>query len=204
MEKYKVCPYCGKRNLPKMLECVQCETDLSNVRVIDEEIEQKEIKRDEQKITVIQMIRKCDCGHANPVNARKCEICGEDISDIIPSEETDEALDTINYVFASLDGEYAYRMAEAIVCIGREMVMAEYLERKPYVSRQHAELMIEDYHLYIRNLSKTNYTYVNNVRIPQEKYELQDGDEVGLGGNCQNGNRQEEAAYFLVRIGSCI
>ena len=29
------------------------------------------------------------------------------------------------------------------------------------------------------------------------------GDEVALGGNQQNGTRQEEAAYFIVRIGSC-
>ena len=34
--------------------------------------------------------------------------------------------------------------------------------------------------------------------------ELKDGDEIGLGGNEQNGSRQAEAAYFLVRIGTCM
>ena len=36
-----------------------------------------------------------------------------------------------------------------------------------------------------------------------EKTKLTDGDEVGLGGIRINGSRQEQAAYFLVRIGSC-
>lgn len=205
MKKYKLCPCCGKQNVPKMLECVQCETDLSAVRVIDDEMEQKQIEESGQKETVAsRMVRKCDCGYCNPVNTRKCESCGEDISDIVPSEEMEEVLDTLHYVFASLDGAYAYKIVDSQIRIGRESVMAEYLTGKPYVSRQHAEITIEDKRLYIENLSKTNYTYVNNIRIPQEKYELQDGDEVGLGGNCQNGNRQKEAAYFLVRIGSCM
>ena len=47
------------------------------------------------------------------------------------------------------------------------------------------------------------FTYVNNKKI-QERTKLQDGDEVGLGGMSINGSRQEEAAYFLVRIGQCM
>ena len=31
-----------------------------------------------------------------------------------------------------------------------------------------------------------------------------DGDEIGLGGLNINGNRQDDAAYFTVRIGTCI
>ncbi len=37
MEKFKICPYCGAKNLPTALECDSCETDLSTVRVTDEE-----------------------------------------------------------------------------------------------------------------------------------------------------------------------
>lgn len=202
MEKYKVCPHCGKHNPPKLLECIQCETDLSNVRVIDEEIEQRTENNNEP--VVIDMTRICDCGFHNPVNARKCENCGEDISDIIPVEEHEKSLVHNRYTFASLDGEYAYEIVDSTVIIGREAVMQEYLGEKPYVSRKHAELSIDNELLFIENLSETNYTYVNNERIPEGKYELHDGDEVGLGGKLQNGSRQEEAAYFLVRIGQCI
>ncbi|MGN1108725.1 MAG: FHA domain-containing protein [Oscillospiraceae bacterium] len=49
------------------------------------------------------------------------------------------------------------------------------------------------------NLSTTNFTYVNNVRI-SSRQELHDGDEIGLGGNSAEGTRQEGAAYFTVRI----
>ena len=47
------------------------------------------------------------------------------------------------------------------------------------------------------------FTYVNNKKI-LERTKLQDGDEVGLGGLNVNGRRQEQAAYFLVRIGQCM
>jgi hypothetical protein len=45
---------------------------------------------------------------------------------------------------------------------------------------------------------------VNNEMISGDiPVKLSDGDEIGLGGNEQNGSRQAEAAYFYVRIGSC-
>ena len=40
MGKYKVCPVCGAHNNPLLLECSECETDLQNIPVIDEETEQ--------------------------------------------------------------------------------------------------------------------------------------------------------------------
>lgn len=203
MEKYKLCPFCGKRNLPKMLECVQCETDLSTMPVIDENMEQKSNDIEGLKDEV-EMVRICECGAHNPVNARKCENCGEDISDIVPSPEMLQENIKVHYVLASLDGNYAYEINSQREIIGRENMMKEYLETKPYVSRKHAEIYIEDGALYIRNFSQTNFTYINNVKITDEPYELHDGDEVGLGGNLQNGIRQEEAAYFQVRIGTCI
>lgn len=203
MEKYKVCPYCGKHNPPKMLECIQCETDLSNIRVIDEEIEQKKVEKVESSAINAKMVRICDCGVHNPVNSRKCENCGEDISDVVPVPESAEDVETKHFMFTSLDGAYAYELAEPAVTIGREAVMKEYLAAKSYVSRRHAELSIEGEHLFIKNISQTNFTYVNDMKISEGSFELQDGDEIGLGGNNRNGNRQEEAAYFQVRIGVC-
>ena len=203
MKKYKVCPYCGRHNLPKMLECIQCETDLSNVRVVDEDTENKETVNEEVEV-VSRMIRLCDCGFKNAVNARKCGNCGEDISDIIPTEDKEVEQTSIHCIIASLDGEYSYEIVESAFCIGREAGMSEYLAMKPYVSRQHAELIKDGDKFYIRNISQTNFTYLNNIKISQDMCELHDGDEIGLGGNSVNGNRQQDAAYFQVRIGSCM
>ena len=76
--------------------------------------------------------------------------------------------------------------------------MKEYLTDKAYVSRQHAQIMKEDDKVYIENLSNTNFTFVNNKKIT-EKTELHIDDEIGLGGNEKNGNRQSEAAYLILR-----
>ena len=55
--------------------------------------------------------------------------------------------------------------------------------------------------MFIKNYSNTNFTFVNNVKISSEEFlELHDGDEIGLGGNSQDGERQQGAAYFIVRM----
>ena len=205
MEKYKVCPYCGKHNPPKMLECVECETDLSNISVVDSETEQKNREKETAggAEPMPEMVRICDCGTHNPVSSRKCVNCGEDISDVIPETEGAGAEKQTRYVLAALEGEYVYEVTERAV-VGREAGMQEYLSSKPYVSRRHAELWAENGHLFVKNLSQTNYTFVNNQKIPEGDCEVHEGDEVGLGGNIQNGRRQEAAAYFQVRTGSCI
>lgn len=78
--------------------------------------------------------------------------------------------------------------------------MSDALRNKSYVSRVHAKITVDDGKLYIENLSTTNYTYVNNKRIPEGRVELKPGDEVGLGGALINGKRQNNAAYFLVGL----
>ena len=98
------------------------------------------------------------------------------------------------YMLSSLDGTFVYEINEGTTIIGRENEMREYLSSKLYVSRKHAalELNLAAGILTIKNCNTTNYTFVNNTLIS------------GMGGNEQNGSRQSEAAYFLVRIGSCI
>ena len=145
----------------------------------------------------------CECGAKNPPNARKCSSCGEDISDILPITEREEEQSTSAHILSSLDGQYVYKMTDGQVIIGRENHMSEYLSGKSYVSRAHAKLFLEESGLSVENMSSTNFTYVNNKKI-QERTKLQDGDEVGLGGMSITGSRQEEAAYFLVRIGQCM
>lgn len=43
MEKFKICPVCGMRNKPNMIECLGCETDLTSVKATDEETEKQDL-----------------------------------------------------------------------------------------------------------------------------------------------------------------
>ena len=202
MNKYKICPECHEKNDPSMIECAYCEADLTGVRITDEETERMtQANAAVQTEPSVKLIRLCDCGAKNAPNARKCYACHEDISDITPTPDTEETA-AKSFILSSMDGLYAYTMTADEVTIGRECVMGEYLGSKSYVSRSHAKLSVESGELWIENLSGTNYTYVNNQKIT-EKTKLADGDEVGLGGMSINGSRQEQAAYLLVRIGSC-
>ena len=87
MEKFKICPVCGMRNKPNMIECLGCETDLTSVKTTDEETEKA--KNDTPKSAVSksqeEYVRICDCGCINAPTAKKCTECGEDISDIAPT-----------------------------------------------------------------------------------------------------------------------
>ncbi len=205
MEKYKICPSCNTKNPPALFECMNCEADLTGVKITDEKTEKMIDKNDTAPSEkIVKMVRVCECGTKNAPNARKCISCHEDISDITPTPDTEEEKrDTITFVLSSLDGQYAYKINSEEVTIGREKTMSEYLSGKSYVSRAHAKLSNINDELYIENLSNTNFTYVNNIKITT-KTKLQDGDEIGLGGTNLNGNRQEQAAYFLVRIGQCM
>ena len=205
MEKYKLCPSCKTKNPPALLECMHCEADLTGVKITDEETERMIAGNTAaQAETQKKMVRVCDCGAKNAPNARKCASCNEDISDIPPTaEDTEETSDETTFVLSSLDGRYAFKVTAEEVTIGRENTMCEYLAAKSYVSRSHARVTKVNGELYIENLSNTNFTYVNNKRIA-EKTKLQDGDEIGLGGTNLNGKCQEQAAYFLVRIGQCM
>lgn len=198
MEKFKVCPVCGMHNKPNMIECLGCETDLTSIKATDEEnekvknstLETEEIKPQEEYVKI------CDCGCVNPVTAKKCKECGEEISDIAPTMNIQK--NECTFIMASLDGEFAYTVKDGEIVIGREHEMREYLANRTYVSRQHAKLIKEKNKIYIENLSGTNFTFVNNERI-DERTELKLDDEIGLGGNEINGKRQDEAAYLVLR-----
>ena len=206
MEKFKICPNCGKRNAPNALECEECETDISTVRPMDEETIKIKEEMPQKPATVsvsATTVRICEeCGSRNPPNARKCRQCGEDISDVTPTEA--ESAERIHFILSSLDGEYAFPIPEGKTLVGREAAMNEYLTRKSFVSRRHAQLTLENGKATIENISKTNYTYINNEKVADGIVELHDGDIIGLGGNEKDGKRQDEAAYFMMRIGSCI
>jgi len=203
MEKYKICPSCKTKNEPTFLECLNCEADLTRVKITDEETE-KMLKANEAEEPNSQTssVRVCECGVKNPPNARKCRICYEDISDITPTPDTVDQGKTL-FVLSSLDGQYVFKMTSNEITIGRESAMNEYLSTKSYVSRAHAKLYLEAEQLYIENLSNTNFTYINNKKITG-KVKLEDGSEIGLGGTNVSGKSQADAAYFLVRIDQCM
>ena len=203
MEKYKICPSCHEKNEPTLLECIYCEADLTGVKITDEESERMQENNSIAEQQTAELVRLCECGAKNPPNARKCSLCGEDISDITPTPDTAEKPAETTFVLSSTDGQYAYKLTSDEIIIGRENVMSEYLSVKSYVSRSHARLSIINGELFIENMSNTNFTYVNNQKIT-EKTRLNDGDEIGLGGTNINGKSQSMAAYFLVRIGQCM
>jgi hypothetical protein len=184
---------------------MNCEADLTGIKITDEETEKMmaENAAAQAEASPKKMVRVCECGAKNAPNARKCSSCNEDISYITPTPDNEEAKEeTISFVLSSLDGQFAYKVTDDIT-IGRENTMSEYLSVKSYVSRAHARITAVNDELYIENLSNTNFTYINNKKIT-EKTKLQDGDEIGLGGTNVNGKCQEQAAYFLVRIGQCM
>ncbi len=206
MEKYKICPSCKTKTPPALFECMNCEADLTGVKITDEETEKMNAANAATQVeaTPKRMVRVCECGTKNAPNARKCSSCNEDISDITPTPDVEEETpNEISFVLSSLDGQFAFKVTTDDVTIGRENTMSEYLSAKTYVSRSHARLTKENNELYVENLSNTNFTYVNNQKIVA-KTKLQDGDEIGLGGTNVNGKYQDQAAYFLVRIGQCI
>lgn len=206
MEKYKVCPSCKTKNPPALFECMNCEADLTGVKITDEETERmmaENAASQNETQAKTKMVRVCECGQKNAPNARKCSSCNEDISDITPTADIEEAKVETTFVLSSLDGQYAYKIVSDEITIGRENTMSDYLATKSYVSRSHAKIIKASEELFVENLSNTNFTYVNNKKIT-DKTKLQDGDELGLGGTNLNGKCQEQAAYFLVRIGQCM
>ena len=141
------------------------------------------------------MVKICDaCGTENPVQARRCVSCGEDLTMIAAVPKAAETL-----TLTSLDGAYSYVMDGQSAVIGRAHSMGEYLSRKPYVSRKHAILTAEGGAFRIQDCGGTNGTFVNNRRLDNgETAELRNGDEIGLGGNEGVTGRQSGAAYFRV------
>ena len=208
LEKYKICPACGEHNPPSLLECRKCETDLTGIKVMDSAMEQQEKEAKEQAaekssgVGTPVLVRVCECGAHNPPQARKCQECGEDISDIIPTTVMQEE-SPFSYELQAIGDDYSIRIDQPVSIIGRESDLKDYLGSKMYVSRQHAKLTIVAGKVMIENLSNTNRTFINNVAISQtEPTPLTDGDEIGLGGMEINGERQQDAAYFLFKAQS--
>ena len=207
LQKFKLCPECGRHNPPSLLECKFCEADLTGVKIVDSEAESKGDSAQASSfgpmntITETVLVRICDCGAENPPQARKCSVCGEDISDIMPQSIVAGNQQTFSYDLTSADGAVSFTVDKPLFVVGREAELKDYLAEKEYVSRHHARFTFAAEKVFVENLSKTNKTYVNNEEIPEAiPTALADGDEIGLGGKVIGGSRQNKAAYFIFRV----
>jgi ribosomal protein L40E len=205
LNKFKVCPACGAHNPPALLECKKCETDLTGVKVVDDAIiaAQNAIARSvTPQPDNRPLVKLCDCGAENSPQVRKCASCGEDISDVSATESKAGVMcSNLSAVLRTFDGSFSFAIAKPVTVIGREGEMSNHLKEKAYVSRKHAKVTMTKGKIYIENLSGTNHTFVNNVLIPSDTpIMLKNGDEVGLGGKIINGERQSQAAYFIIEV----
>lgn len=199
MQKYKICPACGEHNLPSLFECSKCETDLTGVAAVDAAAEEREKEPETRREEAGRLMRVCDCGAQNPPQARRCAVCGEDISDISPTIERMQEDKKPLFSLRAPEDDYVFAVAEDVVVVGREGEMGDYLAGKPYVSRRQAKFTVAAGELFVENLSGTNGTFLNNTRVAEgEAVRLKNGDELGFGGMTVKGSRQEKAAYFTV------
>lgn len=196
--QYKICPACQIHNPPWFWECLQCEADLTTVKLTDAGA-QSAADPEAMPDRVAELVRRCDCGYANPPQLRKCGACGEDIADIRPAPYAEKP-PQVCLVLESADG-VAFTISDDEYILGRAEVLADYLRDKRFVSRRHAKLNRQGNDVYLEHLSATNPTFVNNRLIPESTpVRLQNGDEIGLGGKRINGRTQDMAAYFTVRL----
>lgn len=209
LTKFKICPECGKHNPPSLLECRYCEADLTGVKVVDSETEAQinpainDSVAPASEAIETMLARICECGTENPPQARKCKVCGEDISDIIPQQVSKRSVKTFSYELKAVDGSFSVTFDKPLVVVGREAELRDYLTEKVYVSRQHARFTVVAEKVFVENLSGTNKTFINNEEIPTASpTAIYDGDEIGLGGKVINNSRQDKAAYFILRVGS--
>jgi hypothetical protein len=202
--KFKVCPVCYEHNPPALLECKKCEADITGVKVVDETllaaqnpITQNAVAPQDNHL----LIRLCDCGTENLPQSRKCASCGEDISDVRATERNAvAAMPQYTATLRAFDG-FSFAIIKPVTIIGRDSEMSGYLREKNYVSRKHAKITVASGEVYIENLSGTNHTFVNNVLIPCDTPTLlKNGDEIGLGGKLNNGERQTQAAFFVIEV----
>ena len=68
------------------------------------------------------------------------------------------------------------------VIIGRNRRNADLIVENPQVGREHARLYISKRELYVKDLSSTNGTFVDGIKVePQESVRLSDGSTLDLG-----------------------
>lgn len=123
------------------------------------------------------------CGSLNPTTRRFCTSCGDELANSRASKDTytingRPILARMTVKTGLLDGR-SYRFHQDVSTVGRtngnDLILAD-----QSVSRRHARLWFTDGYWYLENLSSSNGTLVNNVRIFQSVV-LNDGDVINFG-----------------------
>lgn len=150
------------------------------------------------------MVKICPkCGAENTGVKRFCTKCKESIKSVkgiykkkaaeetsvrpnIPAKEELSSQQKISLgALKSPDNTFSFTLdsSRPVFEVGRENLMAEYLEKRLFVSRRHAQFQMIDIKFAVRDLNSTNGTYVNNEKLaPQSLRLLECGDKISFGG----------------------
>ena len=138
------------------------------------------------------------CTHLNPEGTLFCEECGEPFV-VVSSVETvaikrdsaDQTPDSITIEIQGHSRQFTVSMMESPVILGRADYGANFIpeiELTPFnavalgVSRRHALISWGAMGVTVEDLGSYNGTFVNGRRLaPNERYTLQDNDEITLG-----------------------
>ncbi|MBP5274232.1 MAG: FHA domain-containing protein [Abditibacteriota bacterium] len=200
MEKYKICPDCGRHNNVEKRKCA-CGADLTLVNATDDETEARAARLKEEdkapgELTVSDApsgyVRVCGCGHRNPAWARKCESCGEEIADLAPVPAAGISACLV------LDDGSRFPVTDGLV-IGRENALSDRLSGYLTVSRRHCMLILRPEGLFVKDLGSTNGTFVNGKRAGNEETPLQNGDSLELSQN-PSGAKDEARSSFHILV----
>lgn len=208
MARIKICPNlkCNYHNSSTANECKECGADLFGVdpvveeawlkqqaQKIEAEKQAEELLKDEnnsQSETVKVDKKICpNCGKENSIVAKVCIGCSYVIKGVKSKSIADNQELKTNSCSISLKlnskNEEIVTLDESrpIIVVGRENFLGEYLVEKNNVSRKHAQLMLINGRLHIKDIKSLNGTFINDVKIAHEQLmELKNGDRVSLGG----------------------
>lgn len=128
-------------------------------------------------------VRICEnCNHHNAINNLECEICGFDLSFVIPVDESElntnsftsdainihsdpENSDVCSLQLVSADRKIIIPITNELV-IGRDGINGSYFEKSRYVSRKHAIFYVEKGETLVFDAS-ANGTFLNDKRLPK-------------------------------------
>ena len=169
LTKYKICPACGAHNPPSLLECRECETDLTGIRIVDSDAAQQEGDGFSYQMQAV--------GDDYTVTIRE-PVC------IIGREaELKDYLADKMYVsrwhakLTIADGKVRIENLSNTngTFINNRSISGRLISREPVSEPASSRVLISG----------------------RKPVLLADGDEIGLGGIVIDGKRQEQAAYFV-------
>ena len=181
MATVRICPACTTENAPAAQRCASCGAMLIGVDLSEQAPEPAPAQASAQAPPpaaapqpAAATLRKCphaDCGQLNSPDGERCAYCNRLLAQETPAQ-----------IRAALRWPWNEELEIAgRLLVGREPpappALAARLEREySNVSRRHAELLLADGALWIVDLSSSNGTFVNDIRLaPQQRVRLVNG-----------------------------